>query len=183
MDILRKSPSPKEQVERASMGLVRRNPHLFAVDQPLNNDFLVSISAKTDLVFDDGVLELQVSLTRYKQSGEVTQEILLRDPNGGRMYRLDISSGAQTEDERNRMNSIEPSNQQMSDAIARMLNDTYGSSGNTTVSRHDNWAETTITTDSARKLIEAGELKLPEYARMTLWDLQQKMGNNFPLLG
>lgn len=182
MDLLRKSPGQKELVEKASMGLAAQNPQLFAIHSALDNDFLVSISTKTNLVFDDGELELQISLTRYKQSGEVTQEILLRDPEGKSMYRLDISSGPRTDDEKNRMVSIEPRDQQMSDALKRTLSHTYGRSGNTTVSRYDKWAETTITTDSARRLIEAGKPKLPINARMTLRDLQQQINNSLPLI-
>jgi len=135
------------------------------------------------VVFDDGVLQLQISLTRYKNSGELTQEIALRDSDGKKIYRLDISSGPQTDDEKNRMNSIEPVSDQMSEVMAKMIKDTYGSSGNVTVSRYDNWSETEITTDSARKLIETGEPQLPPHTRMTLWDLKQQMGNTFPLLG
>jgi hypothetical protein len=52
-----------------------------------------------------------------------------------------------------------------------------------TVSRLDNWAETEITTDSARQLIESGKIRLPNNAKMTLAQLKQNMENAFPRLG
>ena len=156
----------------------------FAVDKPLNDDFLVSFTARTLLEFDDGDLELRISLTHYKQSGELTQEILLQDPDGKKLYRLDISSSPNKDDEKNRMSSLvnEVQDPKGASALSKMLADTFGTSGNTTVSGIDNWAETNITTDSARKLIEMGTPKLPEDSRMTLLEFKQRVGNSFPLL-
>lgn len=184
-DLLSQNPGPKELIEKASNALTTSDPHLFAVDKPLNDDYLVSFTARTTLQYDDGELELRISLTKYKKSGELTQEILLQEPNGERLYRLDISSSPKKDAEKNSMSSLvtEIDDANHAKALSQLLNDTYGTSGNMTVSRTDGWAETTITADSARQLIEVGTPKLPTDARITLWDFKQKMGNDFPLLG
>ncbi len=177
-DLLSQNPGPKELIEKASNALTTSDPHLFAVDKPLNDDYLVSFTARTMLQYDDGELELRISLTKYKKSGELTQEILLQEPNGERLYRLDISSSPKKDTEKNNMSSLVAEVEDVSHAkaLSKMLSDTFGISGGTTVSRIDNWAETTITTDSARQLIEVGTPKLPSDARITL--LQQLFSND-----
>ncbi|WKZ25616.1 MAG: hypothetical protein QY322_04525 [bacterium] len=183
-DILTFSPGPKELIEKASNRLTQENADKFAVDKPLNDDFLISFTARTLLEFDDGDLELRISLTQYKKTGELTQEILLQEPHGKKLYRLDISSSPKKDEEKSRMTSLanEMSDKKGTSALSKMLSDTFGTSGNTTVSRMDNWAETNITTDSARQLIEIGTPKLPEDARITLLEFRQKVGQSFPLL-
>ncbi len=184
MDLLKFSPGPKEQIEKASNRLTQDDADKFAVDKPLNDDFLISFTARTMLEFDDGDLELRISLTKYKKSGELTQEILLQEPDGKKLYRLDISSSPKKDEEKEKMSSLvsEIKDPKGANALSKMLSDTFGTSGNVTVSRIDNWAETNITTDSARKLIEVGTPKLPSNTRLTLHEFRQQMGTDFPQL-
>jgi hypothetical protein len=182
-DILHTTPGAKELVERAAIGLVTLHPELFAVNQPLNNDCLVSLTVRTNLVFDDGILQLSISLDRYKKSGEFTQRISIANPDKTTIYRLDVSSGPEIDEEKEQLSSIVEERKNMAEAITAMLNDSYDTSQKYTIRRSDNYAETDITTDSARRLIETGGLQLPSDTRMTLYELKQKLGTMFPLLG
>ena len=148
---------PKELVEMAVGELLRKSPEFFSVDEPLRNGFMFSFSATGNLVFDDGAIRLRVSLSKYKSGDEITQEILLRDPSGNILYRLDINSGSKVEEEKGRISSVETGNEEVKKAISRMLHDSYGVSNGVTVSRYDNWAETEITTESALNFIKNGK--------------------------
>ena len=181
-DLLRTIPSIKEVVEKAAFNIVTQHPELFAVAPPRKDSYSMSIIAHTHLMFDDGMLKLQISITRNLKNGAITQEIDIIDTHFKVIYRLDVVSGIETDEEMARWEQLGPQNDEMAAMIKKFLTETFGTSGNTIVSRHDNWSETEITTDDARKLIENGKPTLPPNTRITLLDLMQQMGNTFPFL-
>lgn len=181
-DILQTNIGPKERVEKLAFDLVEEKPELFAVTDPLNTKFLTSVSAWTDLCFDDGIIEMHLSITRNKETGELTEEIILRDLNTREaLYRLDICSGPDVDKKKKAMDLFSESSQKTPIWILKTMGDTFGTINGTIISRYDNWSETTITTENAEKIIKLGKPKLPAHTRDTLLDLKRRMGKIFPL--
>lgn len=172
--VVEKSVGPLTLFEQAVSGLVKTRPDLFAVDPLLQNDFTSQIRCRTDIEYQNKKYQVSVGIANRADDEYLHDEILLFDEEGEIIYRMDIVTGTEAIKRKRESQQAVQSLSAIPESHQKQINknrDTFSLREGIQIARLDNWAETQISADEARKIIEGGQVTLPENASMTLEQL------------